>query len=663
MIDEFSDIFQQEATELILQLEEMLLSLEQGSREKQLIDGIFRVMHTLKGSAGMFGFKNIQDLTHEFEGLFDRIRAGELEINREIIDLTLQAKDSIESMLKGKDSQNVLTDISATLKQVASGNTEELPVPETGNIFAIYFTPDRAVYERGLDPEKIISELKGKGTSHVIQHAHQDSVAVHDKKICTVSWEVYLNTSLSLNDIEDIFLFYDPAEFCVVTASEAEENSDRIQSVLERINPEVDDAEDYLQLNFSKVDKATHYSKAETTGKQADVSTLTEKAGESSVSVNVSSVKLDELMNLVSELVTQTATLEACVPKDSSPMLLNTVEQLSKLTKKFRINALDIRLVPIGNLLTRFKRQVRDLSRELNKEVSLILEGHDIEIDKTILKAIEQPLIHVLRNSIDHGIESPEERIKKGKNPEGIIKICAFNSGTSVIMQVQDDGCGINLEKVKTAALKLGYIKAEQQVNDHELLNLILEPGFTTNENVSLVSGRGVGMDVVKKEVNRIGGTLEVFTEKGLGTTITMKLPTTLTIIDTLMIEAGRSVVLVPMLDIEYCYKEDYSLLKKKEHHYIEYKGKLVPFLNLREKFKYGENGDEENSIVMIINKFDQTYAIIADRIIGEYQAVVKPLGDVFNHLPYFSGASIMVDGRLALILDTNALFSQKENN
>ncbi|HLO59908.1 MAG TPA: chemotaxis protein CheA [Bacteroidales bacterium] len=661
MIDEFSDIFQQEATDLILQLEEMLLSLEQGSRDKQVIDGIFRVMHTLKGSAGMFGFKNIQDITHEFEGLFDRIRSGELEINREIIDLTLQAKDSIESMLKGKDSQTVLPDISASLKQIVAGSDEELTVTGSGNIFAIYFTPDPAVYERGLDPEKIVSEIKSKGTSHVISHDHEGAGQGNDKKICTTTWEVYLNTSSLLNDIEDIFLFYDPAEFFVVHASETEENLNRIESVLKKINPDVDDVRDHLSIHFSKVDNATHYSKAETSGKQPDVLTQAEKAGESSVSVNVSSIKLDELMNLVSELVTQTATLEACVPKDSSAMLLNTVEQLSKLTKKFRINALDIRLVPVGNLLTRFKRQVRDLSRELNKEVSLILEGHDIEIDKTILKAIEQPLIHVLRNSIDHGIESPEERIKKGKNPEGIIKICAFNSGTSVIMQVQDDGCGINLEKVKTAALKMGYIKAEQQIDDHELLNLILEPGFTTNENVSLVSGRGVGMDVVKKEVNRIGGTLEVFTEKGLGTTITMKLPTTLTIIDTLMIEVGRSVVLVPMLDIEYCYKEDYSLLKKKEHHYIEYKGKLVPFLNLREKFKYGNSDDEENSIVMIINKFDQTYAIIADRIIGEYQAVVKPLGDLFNHLPYFSGASIMVDGRLALILDTNALFGQKE--
>lgn len=373
--------------------------------------------------------------------------------------------------------------------------------------------------------------------------------------------------------------------------------------------------------------------------------------------VNVTSHKLDELMNLVSELVTLTGTVEVHAEKHKDPKLNNALENVAKLTKKFRDNALDLRLVPVGTLLAKFKRQVRDLSKELGKKVNLLIEGQDIEIDKTILKAIESPLQHIIRNSIDHGLESEEERLAKGKSSDGLLKITAFYSGASVILTVQDDGQGINLERVRECAIKKGYMQKDQVVTKQDLISFIMEPGFTTNENITIVSGRGVGMDVVRKEINGVGGSLEVFTEEDLGTSITMKLPTTLTIIDTLMVNVSETLVLIPVMDIEYCFKEQNSILFKKDNRYVQYKNNPIPLLSLREQFKYPASG-QHDLMVIVINKFDRKYAIIADQIVGEYQAVIKPLGDLFVNQPFFSGGSIMVDGQLAFILDTNFLFN-----
>jgi two-component system chemotaxis sensor kinase CheA len=301
---------------------------------------------------------------------------------------------------------------------------------------------------------------------------------------------------------------------------------------------------------------------------------------------------------------------------------------------------------------------VRDLSEDLGKKVLLVLEGQETEIDKSVLRSIESPLMHIIRNSIDHGIESPQERLQKGKTDKGILKIAAFYSGANVIIQIHDDGKGINLEKIRERAILNGTIAPDQSVTQQELLNMIMEPGFTTTENVSLVSGRGVGMDIVRKELIAIGGSLVIETEKDLGTSITMKLPTTLSIIDTLMLEVNKTHVLIPMLEVEYCYKENRKNIYDKNNNYLQYKNDMVPFISLRRKFNYPDLMHQNEEMVIIINKFDKKYALIVDDILGEQQAVIKPLGELFIKQPYFSGGSIMVDGNLALVLDTNYLFN-----
>jgi two-component system, chemotaxis family, sensor kinase CheA len=673
-MEQFISSFIEEARSLLYQLESDLLLLEKESDNNEIINSIFRVMHSLKGAAGMYGFKNIQNLTHEFESIYDEIRGGRLKVTTGLIDATLKGKDLLLSMLEKnyskEESQTLIKFLkneynNETFKETKAVDTQSENRISGPEDYFILFSPDKAVFERGIDPDVAIDEITNLGKVKIILHEKKTSWASQKaKKICNTSWEIYLRSSVAKTEVEEIFLFFDHDEFSVFKTSEDSLKDDpEYLTFFNKYYKDKGSVSEHLAKCFHGLiipDKIIAGNEAAQVSnenhpenKTADLSKLDVDS-----TINVSSQKLDELLNLVSELVTSTAALETYAEKFKDIKLKNTIEYIEKLTKRFRNNALDLRLLPVGTLLDKFNRHVRDLSKELNKKVNLIIEGHDTEIDKTILKSIESPLLHIIRNSIDHGIESSEERLKKGKTAEGLLKIVAFYSGANVIIQVQDDGAGINLERVKECAIKKGYMLADQQVTDQELLNMIMEPGFTTSDNISMVSGRGVGMDVVRKQLNSVSGSLEIDTEKDLGTFITMKLPTTLSIIDTLMIEVNKSQLLIPLLDIEYCYKEKRSALFDNDSRYIRYKNDMVPFISLREKFKYQDQLNEEE-MVIVINKFEKKYAIVVDHIVGEHQAVIKPLGEIFVNQPYFSGGSIMVDGKLALILDTNYLFNQ----
>jgi two-component system chemotaxis sensor kinase CheA len=667
MTDEFRASFIEEALELLNQLETDLLHLEENPDNGSIIDSIFRIMHNLKGNAGMFGFEKVQNLTHEFESLYDRIKTGKLKINGEIIGITLKGKDLLQAMLDNKYSGDEDVLVTAMLKQQFSGEiapmeaVTELSVNNTNN-YAILFSPDRNIFERGLNPDKVLKEINHSGNSHCYVHEKEASEKQKLEKECHTKWEIYLNTSLKISEVDEIFLFYDQEEYCVFEISINLTSLDPgLEELIAQLYPDKTSPAEYIneQLELLINNSGQEYEKPEAAGSQSqttppDVS----KPDANNNTIHVSSLKLDELMNLVSELVITAASLEAHGSSFKDTRLNNSIENLGKLTKKFRNNALDLRLIPVGTLLNKFKRQVRDLSKSLGKSVNLIIDGQNIEIDKTILKSIENPLMHIIRNSIDHGLESPEERVQKGKKAEGQLKVSVFYSGANVVIQIQDDGRGINLDKVRECAIRKGYIQSDQQITNQELLHLILEPGFTTSDNISIVSGRGVGMDVVRKELNAVGGSIEIETEKELGTSITLKLPTTLSIIDTLMIEVNNSPILIPLLDVEYCYKEKRINLANQNNKFVKYKNNPVPFISLREKFKYSDH-ENDSEMVIIINKFNNRYAIIADKLIGEHQAVIKPLGELFVNQPYFSGGSIMVDGKLALILDTNFLFNQ----
>jgi two-component system, chemotaxis family, sensor kinase CheA len=685
---EYTEKFIKEADEILVKLEESLLLLEKDSQNTELIHEIFRHMHTLKGTGGMFGFSEVERLTHEYENIYDKVRNGEQKITGELIEASLRGVDMLKLMLRNEENTDEVDELINRLKREfckddrlvrkeKGTEAETVHEPQSNDkYFCILFTPDTGIFERGLDPDYALSDIEELGITFMKLHEGDTSwKEQRENKVCNTSWEIYLYTSKSKDDIEDILLFYAKDEYKVFELNEEAKSPGgdynkfikkhyakvsggskaHFQRCIEELNARID----------QNVSDKEGTDEQETTEKAAGSNKLHEKdkkVHSMETTINVSSSKLDELLNLVSELVSSSAALESHAERIHDVSLHTTIEGIEKLTKKFRDNALELRLIPVGSLLNKFHRQVRDLSKELDKEVNLIIEGQDTEIDKTILRSIESPMLHIIRNSIDHGLEGSDERKKAGKNPAGTLKIVASYSGANVIIQVQDDGRGIDLEKVRKTAVKLGYIQSDQQTTDQELLNLIVEPGFSTSEKISRVSGRGVGMDVVKKELSDVSGTLEIFTEKGLGTSITLKLPTTLSIIDTLRIQVAQTQFLLPLLDVEYCYKENVKNLYSQHNRHLKYKDELVPFIVLRDKLKLPEKQNDEETVI-IINKFEEKFALVVDQIIGEHQAVIKPLGELFVHQPYFSGGSIMVDGNLALILDTNYLRNQKSLN
>jgi two-component system chemotaxis sensor kinase CheA len=671
-MDEFVSSFIEESKELLLQLEEDLISLEKNPSNVEIINNIFRVMHNLKGSAGMLGFKNIQDLTHEFENIYAKIRDGKLPVDSEIINITLKGKDLIFNILDGANQNEDYSDPIEDVCQIVRNKTKESSSSGAYNsiqsnevhLYVIFFSPERTIFERGLDPDKVIYEIKNHGRTYILLHENNKSWEEQKReKTCVATWEIYLSSYKSLKDIMDVFLFYNQDSYEVFditnantwTDSNLREKYVMLYGIKKKAEKQIQNC--IQELRQTKDNDIQKLAEKKTESVQKSQKPEYNKSENCSI-VSVPSHKLDELMNLVSEMVTLTATIASYSNNYKDSKLENAIENIEKLTKKFRNNALDLRLVPVGNLLSRFKRQIRDLSRELGKRVEILIEGQEIEIDKSILKSIESPLQHIIRNSLDHGIETEDVRISKGKSPEGLIKISAFHSGANAVIQVQDDGGGIELERVRECATTKGLIQKDQVVTKQELISFILEPGFTTAENVSIVSGRGVGMDVVRKELSVVGGSLEIFTEKDLGTSIIMKLPTTLTIIDTLMVDVGETQVLIPIMDIEYCYKDRNEHLFEKDNKYIQFKNNPIPLVSLRGQFGYPAS-DQNEIMVIVINKFDRRYAITTDRIIGEHQAVIKPLGELFVNQHFFSGGSIMVDGKLALILDTNFLYNQ----
>jgi two-component system chemotaxis sensor kinase CheA len=366
--------------------------------------------------------------------------------------------------------------------------------------------------------------------------------------------------------------------------------------------------------------------------------------------INVSTEKLDGLINIVSELVTFRSEFQHLLGDEKDTEITTAVEKLENLTLKLRDSAFNIRLVPLNILNVKLQRLIRSVSKELDKEIEFITEGLDTELDRSIITALEAPLMHIIRNSLDHGIESPEERIKRNKPKKGLLKLYSYNSGDHVFIQIQDDGNGIDFKKIKNKGIEKGLLSEGVEYSEKELINVMMSPGFSTASSLTTVSGRGVGMDVVKREINGMRGDVEISTEEGLGTIVTLRLPLTLTILDTLIVKVANEKYLIPINEVEYCYELTHQELFKNNRRLVEYDEAFIPFVSLREFFAVKDFPEKET--VIIINKNDTRTAIVVDDILGQYQTVYKPLNDLIQDIDCFSGASILGDGSTALILN-----------
>lgn len=682
-MEEFRQGFIEEALLLTEKLEEILISFDNRDVEVADVQEIFRVMHTLKGSSAMFGFKNTENLTHIVEDVFDKIRSRQLELTPQIIELTIQTSDLVKNLLQHNDIlgddlkleyDKIVNQTAQLIQNQSPGNSQNegavvLTNPEitpdeiTERYYYILFKPDVDVLQRGIAPISIFEELGDLG--QITGFPFIDDVPLpenYNTSLFYMAWDIFFKTKAGLDEIDDCFLFYLEHEYKIIEISPADIAANKefllncisLNKGIITLEQIIDKLEGFTGENFEfsqkKNDLVNSTVEKENTSEQKN----------SIDSVKVDSAKLDELINLVSELVTLNSRLEIISQELNHDTLNKTIKSVSKLSKRFRDNALELRLIPVKVLVLKMQRLIRDLSVELGKDVELITEGTNTELDKNIISRLEAPLMHILRNSLDHGIELPAEREKLNKPRKGVIRFVAFYSGSNVYIQVQDDGRGIDLEQVKQIATDKGLINKNEQISKQEIINLLFTPGFSTAESVSNISGRGVGLDIVKKEITDMRGEIDIESEKSLGTSFTLKLPLTLSIIDTLMVKVDESKILIPR---EYVINTDKFTQNKtiEKSDKIGFKGKIIPLISLRDDFLCNSEVPEKQNIV-IISQYEKFYALLVDKIIGEHQAVVKPLGFFNQNHDCFSGASILGDGNLAFILDINKIISNKKN-
>jgi two-component system chemotaxis sensor kinase CheA len=677
-MEKFREKFVEEANDLINELEKVLLELESQPNNAELIQQIFRVMHSLKGGSAMFGFNKMDKFTHHLENIYDLIRTNKLAINNDILNVTLASVDHLRSLVQEKDdSENtnrvqhdlllskILEIINENVMGEENAKTMQPMTPRNNKEHATYyisFKPHPNIFNYGTNPLYLIDELVDLGQAMVFPRFDKlPGIDVLEPANCYLYWDIFLATNQGINAISEVFIFAD--EQCDLTVKKISElNLIEENSFIGIIEKAVQNKQ---EINIDELVSLTNdlekiYEKEKETQLQAKIGATAADTNISSI--RVSSEKLDNLINWVSELVTIQARLSLFAQETETNGLLAISEEVEKISRRLRDDVFSIRLIPIENMLTRFQRLVRELSQNLDKDVVFKTEGTDTELDKNIIEMLSDPLMHIVRNSMDHGIESKADRKKLGKPAKATILLKAFYSGTNVIIQISDDGKGIDPEQIKKHALSKGLIAADVELSKKEALELVFLPGFSTAKQVTKVSGRGVGMDVVKRKIAEIRGEVDLDSEINKGTTITIRLPLTLSIIDGLLVQIGETKFVIPLSSVDKVYEFKHEALLNAVNHLIRTDNNEVAYLNLRELFEI-DGTPPETEHVIVVQYSDVRIGLSVDNIIGQYQAVLKPLGKMYKNQQSISGATILGDGTVALVLDTNKLITQFANS
>jgi len=691
MIDIHRQAFKEEAYELLSELESSLLELEERPDDGDLIGRVFRAMHTIKGSGSMFGFDDIAAFTHEVETVFDMVRNGKLAVTTTLVNLTLSARDQIKAMLDnseagGASDPETSARIIAGLRALSpSGAPVQAPVEQgaaraaDGELitYRIRFAPSRDIFSCGSNPLNLISELRELGICSVVASTNGvPRLEGMDPEGCYVYWDVILTTNQGVNAIRDVFIFVeDDCELKIEAIAEhgeygAEEHHKKLGLILlER--GDISSAE--MAAVLAKQRRFGEMAVSEGLVPESKVqSALVEQrhvqavrqekqSAEAASSIRVPAERLDVLVNLVGELVTVQARLSQTATERGDAELTSIAEEVERLTGELRDNALNIRMLPIGSTFSKFKRLVRDLSGELGKEIEMTTDGAETELDKTVIERLNDPLVHLIRNSIDHGVELPEARLAAGKPRFGTVHLAAVHSGDSVIITIKDDGAGLDKEAIRAKAIEKGVISASAELSEKELFALIFAPGFSTAKTVSSISGRGVGMDVVKRAIEALRGSIEIASVRGEGTRIMVRIPLTLAIIESLLVKIGKDFFMLPLSLVDECVeltREDVARAHGRNLAHV--RERLVPYIPLRERFRIpGELPEIEQIVITQVNGV--RVGFVVDQVLGEHQTVIKSLGRAYKNAEGISGATILGDGSVALILDVPQLVQSVE--
>ncbi len=705
MDNQYADTFKEEAYELLAELENSLLELEDRPDDPELIGRVFRVMHTIKGSGAMFGFDDIAAFTHQVETAFDRVRSGKLTVSRKMINLTLAARDQIKVMLDGAGQEGAVD--AAVTEQLIAGFKEllnedqaaappaetampqpspsEPPADENPATYRIRFRPARNVFANGTNPVALLNELRQLGDCRIVaQLCDVPVLGELDPESCYIFWDMILTTAANLDAIKDVFIFVeDDCEIRIDTldgdgnAEGGDEAYKKLGEILvERGDIAVEDIDSALanqkRLGELLVEKGmvtptqVHSALLE----QQQVKEVRQerrqkeeraRAQEAGASIRVPAEKLDVLVNLVGELVTIQARMTQTAAGREDAELISIAEEVERLTAELRDNALNIRMLPIGTTFNKFKRLVRDLSGELGKEIEMTTEGAETELDKTVIERLNDPMVHLIRNCIDHGIEKPEVREAAGKPRQGTVRLAAVHSGDSVMLTIEDDGAGLDREAILAKAVEKGLVAPNAELPDQEIYNLIFAPGFSTASKVTSVSGRGVGMDVVKRAIDALRGSIAINSRPGQGTVISIRIPLTMAIIESLLVQIGEDRFLIPLSLVDECIELTRAdVAAAHGRNMATVRGHLVPYIPLRRKFSIaGTVPDIEQVVITEVN--GTRVGFVVDRVIGEHQTVIKSLGRAFKNVEAMSGATILGDGSVALILDIPQLVRSVE--
>jgi len=696
---DFKVAFKQEAYELFSDLETSLLELEQSPEDGELIGSVFRAIHTIKGSGDMFGFNDIAAFAHEVETVLDLMRSKEISVTKELIDLTLLARDHIREKLEVSDGDAQGDDIKAREAEIVYSLRKLIPAVkdeegilcdpafneevspcqtlEKTDTYRIRFKPASYIFTNGTNPTPLLKELTRLGECRVVaQTAYVPDLGGIDPEACYMYWDAILTTNQGINAIKDVFIFIeDDCELTIEVIDESNSLKNETaykklgEILVERGDLTHEDLHTILEeqrrigemlVNAGLVDSLKIQS-ALVEQEHLRKIRKNRKVQDSASTIRVPSDKLDSLVDLVGEMVTVQARLTQTTYEGNDPELISISEEVERLTGELRDNTMSLRMLPIGTTFSKFKRLVRDLSADLGKEVEMTTEGADTELDKTVIEQLNDPLVHLIRNCIDHGIEAPEKREAVGKPRQGTVHLSAVHSGANVLIRIMDDGSGLDREAIYRKALDRGLIGREGELTDKEVFELILIPGFSTAKEVTSVSGRGVGMDVVKKGIDSLHGSIDIDSKKGIGTTITLKLPLTLAIIEGLLVNIGQEHFALPLSVVEECVeltREDVANTHGRQIAHV--RGEIVPYIRLREWFLFnGDSPDIEQIVITEVN--GHKVGFVVDNVVGEHQTVIKTLGRVYRDVEGISGATILGDGSVALILDIPKLAELSE--
>ena len=684
MDNQYMDMFLDESHEHLQSLNEGLLRLEENMEEISVVNDIFRNAHTLKGMSATMGFAKIAELTHEMEDVLDLVRKEQLKLNEDIMDTLFKCLDSLEQMVDSVgngEAEDVVdvSDLVAKLSSISKGTPPPAAAPAAGGAAAAPAAGDAsggAGGDLGIDDIDLDVMKKAKDAGMNVFH-----VKVTLMESCVLKAARSVMVMHALDEIGDVIKSVPPAEdleqekfersfdIVVATASDAEAVTNAVDTVSEIEDIGVEELDpDALAKPAEPAPAAPAAAaapapkKAASPAKKEGAKAAAPKKQHQSQSVRVDIEKLDTLMNLMGELVINKVRLEQIGQTHRMSDLMETLEQMDRVTGDLQNIVMKVRMVPVSAVFNRFPRMVRDVSKELGKEINLTIEGEETELDRTVIDEIGDPIMHLLRNSLDHGVESPDAREAKGKPRVGEVGLIARHEGNNVVIMITDDGAGIDASKIRRKAVEKGMITQDEadRLDDADAVRLIFLPGFSTAEQITDISGRGVGMDVVRSKIEALSGHVDVETHIDEGSIFKIKLPLTLAIIQAMLVRVQEEMYAIPLTSIDSTVNiepTDIQTIQNKE--VIVLRGEIIPIVRMEEALQVPHVKDSEELFVVVVHAGEAKAGIVVDNLIGQQEIVIKTLGNLFAGLKLFGGATVLGDGRVALILDVATMIQQ----